>query len=203
MENKPIFIAVVGGIAVGKTTILRKLRELFTDCLVIEENVADNTFLEDFYSDMKRWAFHSRISTLSMIANNYLRAYCTPTPKVVILDRCIDELITFAQMHYDKGNMSDREFHVYKELYNSMCQFAPSIDLFVYVNCSVDTSLRRIQTRARKFEQGISREYLIALNDYYSAWLSGIDKEKILNVCTDNGIKTEQLRWDISHKLSL
>ena len=40
MENKPIFIAVVGGIAVGKTTILRKLRELFTDCLVIEENVS-------------------------------------------------------------------------------------------------------------------------------------------------------------------
>lgn len=203
MNTKPAYIAIVGGIAVGKTSIINALKDSFENSVLIEEDVDKNIFLKDFYSDMKKWAFHSRISTLSMISNNYLQVPVDPSPKIVLLDRCIDELITFAQLHYDRGNMSDKEFQVYKELYNSILHFAPQIDLFVYVSCKADTSIERIRQRNRQFEQNISLEYITTLNTYYSNWLGTIDSKRVYNVCTDDGINIDKIVRDIGQRLSL
>ncbi len=203
MENKPTYIAIVGGIAVGKTTILNALKTSFKDSLLIEENVNNNIFLNDFYTDMKKWAFHSRISTLSMISNNYLQVLTDSPPRIVLLDRCIDELITFATLHYDRGNLSDKEFQVYKELYNSLLHFAPKIDLFINVYCNVETSINRIRKRNRDFEQNISKDYIFTLNLYYKNWLSTIDKNKIINVCTDEGFTLDDIISKISQQADL
>lgn len=186
MKNRPLHIALVGGIAVGKTTILKSLGQSFTNSYLIEEDVNNNIFLSDFYQDMKTWAFHSRISTIAMIVNNYLSVPNDPSIQVVLMDRCIDELITFAQLHYEKNNMSSKEFAVYKMLYNSFLRLAPSIDLFIYITCSAQTSLERIKKRNRVFEQGISIDYINAINGYYQEWINSLNSEKVLRICTDD-----------------
>ena len=160
VSDNPFRIAIVGGIAVGKSTIINKLRQSINGCVLIEEDVKNNIFLSDFYDNMKKWAFHSRISTLAMITNNYLQIPDDPLPKVILMDRCVDELITFAHLHYDKGNLSSKEFAVYEMLYDSVVKLAPPIDLFIYVNCSAEKSMARIKKRNRPFEQGITIEYL-------------------------------------------
>lgn len=199
MANNPYHIAIVGGIAVGKSSIINELRNNISNCLLIEEDVSRNIFLSDFYDDMKKWAFHSRISTLAMIANNYLQIPNDPLPKVVLMDRCIDELITFAQLHYDKGNLSDKEFATYKLLYGSFLGLAPAIDLFIYVNCSAEKSLERIKQRRRSFEQGITREYISILNRYYESWLSTLDPAKIISINTENGTPISDVKKMIDH----
>lgn len=130
MGKKTKLIAIVGGIAVGKTTIGHGLLDLFSNMRFIEENVSKNEFLEDFYGDMKRWAFHSRMSTLAMIASNYEKG--DNETDIILMDRCLDELITFARLQFEKGNLSIREFQVYKQLYTCLVSFAPKIDGYIY-----------------------------------------------------------------------
>lgn len=180
-------IAVVGGIAVGKSTIVEALSNRIQNCQVILEDVSHNVFLEDFYSDMLKWGFHSRISTLSMITANYLSCN-TQEYSCAIFDRCVDELITFAQMHYERGNMSSKEFSVYKSLYDSISRIALPIDLFIYCKCSPETSLERIRKRNRPFEQGISKSYLEDLNAHYESWLGTIDRQRVEVLDTDSAL---------------
>lgn len=193
MQNERFLIAIVGGIAVGKSTILNILSKNLDNCLSIEEDVSQNIFLPNFYEDMKKWAFHSRISTMAMIANNYLNIYNYPEAEVVLMDRCLDELITFAQLHYDKGNMSDKEFAVYKMLYNSILEFAPAIDLFLYVNCSPENSMERIKKRNRSFEQDITIEYIKKLNSYYDRWIMSLNPQKVISLNTDSFISSSEI----------
>lgn len=193
MLSNTFLVAIVGGIAVGKSTILNNLYQSIDDSLIIEEDVKCNVFLSDFYDDMKKWAFHSRISTIAMIANNYSYALNDPIHKVVLMDRCVDELITFAQLHYDRGNLSDKEFEVYKMLYDSIIKLAPSIDLFIYVSCSAEKSMERIKKRNRTFEQGITIEYINTLNQYYNNWISSIDSKKVVFLNTDTPISYSEV----------
>ena len=126
MNRKTKLIAIVGGIAVGKTTIGKRLIEKLDRIKFIEEDVSKNEFLSDFYDDMKKWAFHSRMSTLAMIASNYILDH---KDSIILMDRCLDELITFARLQYEKGNLSEREFKVYSQLFCDILAFAPKIDV--------------------------------------------------------------------------
>lgn len=185
-------IAIVGGIAVGKTTIGNMILKDINNVHFIEEDVSKNEFLEDFYADMKKWAFHSRISTLAMIASNYdLRNYKDNT--IILMDRCLDELITFARLQYKKGNLSDREFKVYNQLYQCIVEFAPKIDGYIYCYCSKDTSLERIKKRDRAFEQGIDEAYIENLNAIYDNWIRSIDEKRVLRVNTDLPINNREI----------
>lgn len=180
---KKRLVAIVGGIAVGKTTIGNNLLSSVESLKFIEEDVSKNEFLEDFYGDMKRWAFHSRISTLAMIASNYVLD--NVSEDIILMDRCLDELITFARLQYEKGNLSDREFDVYCQLYNDIVAFAPEIDGYIYCHCDSALSLERIKKRNRKFEQGIDINYLDRLNQKYDNWIKTLDPQKV--ICVDTG----------------
>ena len=172
---KKRLVAIVGGIAVGKTTIGNNLLSSVESLKFIEEDVSKNEFLEDFYGDMKRWAFHSRISTLAMIASNYVLD--NVSEDIILMDRCLDELITFARLQYEKGNLSDREIDVYCQLYNDIVAFAPEIDGYIYCHCDSALSLERIKKRNRTFEQGIDINYLDRLNQKYNNWIKTLDPQ--------------------------
>ena len=180
---KKRLVAIVGGIAVGKTTIGNKLLSSIESLKFIEEDVSKNEFLEDFYGDMKRWAFHSRISTLAMIASNYVLD--NVSEDIILMDRCLDELITFARLQYEKGNLSDREFGVYCQLYSDIVAFAPEIDGYIYCHCDSALSIERIKKRDRKFEQGIDINYLDRLNQKYDNWIKTLNPQKV--ICVDTG----------------
>lgn len=182
------YIAIIGGIAVGKTTIGNEICNNLSGTKFIQEDVLDNEFLPDFYSDMKKWAFHSRISTLAMISSNY--CLNNENYKYILMDRCLDELINFAELQYNKNNMSEREFSVYKTLQKNLVKLAPPINYFIYCYCSPETSLQRIKLRDREFEQKIDIEYITNLNKIYDNWVNGLDKDKVIKVNTETSIKS-------------
>ena len=66
-------IAIVGNIGAGKTTLTERLAK-HLNFEPQYEAVENNPYLEDFYSDMKRWAFNLQIFFL----NNPLSSYCRP-----------------------------------------------------------------------------------------------------------------------------
>lgn len=192
MKKKAKLIAIVGGIAVGKTTIGRGLLELFSNMKFIEEDVSKNEFLEDFYGDMKRWAFHSRISTLAMIASNYEKE--NDRTEIILLDRCLDELITFAHLQFEKGNLSEREFRVYKQLYTNLISFAPEIDGYIYCYCDSNISMKRIKKRNREFEQGVDLTYINRLNKEYTDWVESLQQERVYKVNTGEDVDLQKIK---------
>lgn len=189
--NSCFRISLVGNLAVGKSTIVSGLRNIMDDCEFVLEDASKNMFLEDFYTDMSKWGFHCQISSLAMIAENYL---LHNEKKIIIYDRCVDEIITFAIMQYEHGNMSEKEFKVYKSLYDSILLITPPIDLFIYCKCSADISLERIKNRKRIFEQDIDIDYLREVSIYYEKWINTINKDRVETIDTSIEIDIQSIR---------
>ena len=196
--NSCFRVSLVGNLAVGKSTIVEGLRGIMGNCIFVVENPSKNVFLEDFYADMSKWGFHSQISSLAMITENCL-SY--DKEKIIIYDRCVDEIITFAMMQFEDGNMNEKEFKVYKSLYDSILSLIPPVDLFIYCKCSPEISLKRIKARNRIYEQNIDINYLRRIDLYYEKWINTIEKDKVETLDTSLGIEAQLIRDIILHRI--
>jgi len=178
------FIAVAGNIGVGKST----LTALLTEGLGWEpfyEAVDDNPYLADFYKDMRLWSFHSQVFFLSRRLRHHRKLL--DRPGTVVQDRTVyEDAEIFAENLYRQGNMSERDYHTYRELYEAMSLFLPPPDLIVYLRASVPTLQKRIRMRGRDYEQEVPADYLEQLNQLYEEWIDGFSLCPVLTVPSDN-----------------
>jgi deoxyadenosine/deoxycytidine kinase len=178
------FIAVAGNIGVGKSTLV----ELLSNRLgwtPFYEPVAENPYLSDFYADMTSWAFQSQIFFLTrrLSAHRALLDH----PRSAIQDRSVyEDAEVFAYNLFLQGNMADRDYHSYRELYLVLAQFLPPPDLVVYLRASVQTLVERIAQRGRDYERQIEPEYLQSLNDLYETWIDSFTLCPVLTVPSDD-----------------
>lgn len=174
-NSSPFFAAVAGNIGVGKTTLTQHISQAF-GFEPYYEKVIKNPYLEDFYKSMQRWAFHLQVYFLSQRFNDHRRMTLSPRP--CVQDRTIyEDAEIFAYILHKQGNMTDRDYHNYRELFASMTDFLRKPDLIVYLKASVWTLTTRIRKRGRDFEKNISTEYLYELNNAYNKWIARIEKE--------------------------
>ena len=172
------FIAVAGNIGVGKTTLVEFLeREYgFEPCY---EPFTNNPYLDDFYADMKRWAFHSQLYFLSHKFRLHLEL--NEAPGIVVQDRTIyEDAEIFATSLHRSRYISKRDFTTYMELYSAMKGALQPPDLLIYLRCSVRAIRRRIKKRGRPSEQEIPTRYLSNLNKRYEEWLSEYSLSPVL-----------------------
>jgi deoxyadenosine/deoxycytidine kinase len=178
------FVAIAGNIGVGKSTLTGLLAGQLT-WEPFYEAVEDNPYLADFYQDMRRWSFHSQIFFLSRRLRHH-RALLDH-PNSVVQDRSVyEDAEVFARNLYRQGNMGERDYKSYRELYEVLTMFLPSPDLVVYLRASVPTLQRRIAQRGREFEREISPDYLAQLNELYEEWIAGFRLCPVLTVPADN-----------------
>jgi deoxyadenosine/deoxycytidine kinase len=178
------FIGIAGNIGVGKTTFTDILAERF-GWEPYYESVIDNPYLKDFYHDMGRWSFHLQIYFLHHRFRTHVEM--SKHPGGAVQDRTIyEDVEIFARNLFEMGNMSQRDWENYYNLFQIMTSFLQAPDLIIYLNASTDSLLSRIRSRDRSFERSIDPEYLHRLNIYYGRWIDRIkDTDKILVVDTD------------------
>lgn len=178
------FIAVAGNIGVGKSTLTALLSERL-GWEVFYEAVADNPYLADFYQDMRQWSFHSQIFFLSRRLRHHRQIL--DRPGTVVQDRTVyEDAEIFAENLYRQGNMAERDYRTYREMYEAMTLFLPPPGLVVYLRASVPTLLKRIRMRGRDYEQRVSAEYLEQLNELYEEWIANFSLAPVLTVPSDN-----------------
>ncbi|MFC1784309.1 deoxynucleoside kinase [Candidatus Neomarinimicrobiota bacterium] len=184
MKTEYPFIGIAGNIGVGKTT--------FTDIVSksngwhpFYESVMDNPYLSDFYGDMKRWSFNLQIYFLHHRFRNHVKMSSLSTG--VMQDRTIyEDVEIFAKNLHALGNIDDRDWDNYRNLFKVMISFLRKPDLIIYLKASTDTLLTRIKKRARDYEKTIDPEYLHTLNISYDKWIAGIIDIPVLTVDTNN-----------------
>ena len=177
-------IAVAGNIGVGKTTLTGLLAKNF-NWEPHYESVDNNPYLDDFYTDMQRWAFNLQVYFLNSRFGQ-LKEF-QESGKNIIQDRTIyEDSHIFAPNLHAMGLMTSRDFDNYSSLFNLMSSFVNPPDLLIYLRASVPTLVKQIQSRGRDYESSIRIDYLTRLNERYEAWISTYDKGKLLIIDTDN-----------------
>ncbi len=177
------YIVVAGNIGAGKSSLVGLLSERL-GFRPYYEPVAENPFLEDFYADMERWAFHSQVFFLSYRVASH-RALMGD-PHSVVQDRSLyEDAEVFARRLRDQGSMSERDWLAYSELYRAVAGLLPPPDLVIYIRASVATLKERIARRGRGFEASIPDDYLAGLDALYESWIESFDLAPVLVVPGD------------------
>ena len=167
------FIGISGLIGAGKTTLAKELGKVL-NLPVYYEPIVENEYLEDFYRDMKRYSFSFQIYLLNCRFRQHQQVLWNGTGG--IQDRTLYEDSIFAKVLYEDGNMEEREYKTYLNLFRNMSNFMKKNTLIVHLDCKPEESLRRIKMRNRGCETGITIEYLTKLYNAYEEFLSEISK---------------------------
>jgi len=174
------FVAVAGNIGVGKSTLVTMLCQRL-NWQPFYEPQDENPYLADFYQDMRAWAFHSQIFFLTRRLR--LHRQLLDHPGSAIQDRSVyEDAEVFAANLYRQGQISDRDYGSYRDLYQVLADFLPPPDLVVYLRASVPVLIERIQSRGRAYERQITADYLDALNQLYEEWIAHFSLCPVLTV---------------------
>ena len=176
-------IAIAGNIGAGKTTLTKLLAKHFRWEPQFED-VVDNPYLDDFYTQMERWSFNLQIYFLNSRFRQVLQI--RESGKAIIQDRTIyEDAHIFAPNLHAMGLMTNRDFSNYKSLFDLMEELVQAPDLLIYLRSSIPNLVKQIHKSGREYENSISIEYLSRLNERYEAWIHNYSKGKLLIIDVD------------------
>ncbi len=182
--NKLKHIAICGNIGSGKTTLTEKLAKHY-GWNPLYESVDTNPYLRDFYQDMSKWAFHVQIYFLNSRFKQISDIYGSDKP--TIQDRTIyEDAYIFAANLHQSGNITDRDYQSYLDIFSSMINFVKPPDLLIYLKADIPKLVRQIEKRGRDFEYSIRLDYLRKLNKQYENWISNYKDGKLLIIDTNH-----------------
>lgn len=177
-------IAISGNIGSGKTTLTTLLAKHYGWTPKFE-SVAENPYLDVFYKDMKRWSFNLEVFFLKERFKDVLAIAQSTTH--IVQDRSIFEGVhIFSTNNKDMGNLDERDFDTYMELFEIMTSLVKLPDLLVYLRSSVPHLIENIRRRGRDYEQSIPIAYLENLNQRYEQFILEKYPGKVLVVEVDH-----------------
>lgn len=178
-----MFVAVAGNIGAGKTTLTGLLARHY-GWRPHYEAVAENPYMEDYYRDIHRWSFCLETFFLKERFRDLLEI--SRTGEDVIQDRSIFEGVhVFAANNQAMGNMDERDYDTFMELFEQMTSVARIPDLMIYLRASIPHLVANIQRRGRGYEQGIPIDYLQRLNERYDDFIFHKYRGKVLTIEVD------------------
>lgn len=177
-------IAIAGNIGSGKTTLTTMLARRY-GWKPRFESVDYNPYLEDYYKDIKRWSFPMEVFFLKERFKDLLEI--SRSEESVVQDRSIYEgVYVFTENNYAMGNLDDRDYETYMELFEDMTDAVQFPDLMIYLRASVSHLVSNIEKRGREYEQKMPLDYLENLNKRYEEFIKEKYKGRVLTIDVDN-----------------
>ena len=163
------FLAMAGNIGAGKSTAAKIIARHF-DCELFHEPVVENRFLRHYYRDMTRWSFTLQMEFLLRRVEHHTQI--DSLPGSCVQDRTlIEDPEVFAKYLHGLGHMTDPELDLYFDYFQRFNRTIRQPDRIILLH-TPDTQvlLRRIASRGRQEEMGITTEFLRGLNGYYETF---------------------------------
>lgn len=178
-----MYIAIAGNIGAGKTTLTKMLAKYY-GWEPRFESVSFNPYLEDYYSDIKRWSFCLETYFLKERFKDLLAVL--QSQHTIVQDRSIFEgVYVFVTNNYERGDLSQRDYETYMELFGHMKRLMRLPDLMIYLRKSVPTLIAQIQKRGREYEQTMQIDYLKDLNERYEDFIFNKYEGRVLVIDSD------------------
>ncbi len=191
----------MGTLGSGKTTAARILAKALKFQL-LEENFGENAFLPRFYSDMKRWAFHSQTFFLMEKITQMMETRALLEKTSIIQDTPIQQdAFSYAKAQHVLGNIDNAEWKLYQKIYHSFEPQFPKPNLIVFLETSMKEIENRIDARGREYEKKIPQSYLKLLDMLNHKWLSEQKEIPILTIQTDglNIVRSKKAQQQLIH----
>ena len=178
-----MYIAIAGNIGAGKTTLTKMLAKYY-GWEPRFESVSFNPYLEDYYTDIKRWAFCLETYFLKERFKDMIRVQ--QSGHTIVQDRSIFEgVYVFVRNNYERGDLSERDYQTFMELFDLLKSQMKMPDMMIYLRKSVPALDAQIQKRGRDYEQQMEIDYLKGLNDKYEDFIFRRYEGRVLVIDSD------------------
>ena len=175
------YVAIVGTIGVGKTSLANLLSEKLTAKLVLEA-FEDNPFLSDFYEDPERHAFQTQLwFLLQRYQQQQDLRQVDMFQNLVITDYMFVKDRLFASL-----NLNEKEMSLYDTVANMMERNVINPDLVIFLQADTGTLMKNISKRGREIEKNISEDYIDALNQVYNEYFFRYQDTPLVIINTNN-----------------
>ena len=171
------YTVVEGPIGCGKTSLAQKLGQRLGARLLLEDAKA-NPFLPLFYRDMRRYALPAQLFFLFQRVGQ-LEGLRQPDlfEKPTVADFALGKDPLFARLTLD-----DVEFQLYSRIYEHVKPQAPTPNLVIYLQASVDTLIARVRKRGSPMETEIDEDYLRRISEAYTRYFLDYTDSPVLIV---------------------
>jgi deoxyadenosine/deoxycytidine kinase len=170
---------IEGNIGSGKTTLIQKLgddekNEIIVEPVEIWRNIKgddDKNLLGLFYDDPTRYSYLFQ----TIVFKTRLQSIDKPQEKLIrFIERSIwTDRYVFGKMCIEDKKMNSIESECYHYWFNWLeNKFKYNPDGIIYVRCSPEKCLERIEKRGRSEENNITLEYLTKLHNSHEEWLN-------------------------------
>jgi deoxyguanosine kinase len=189
LDKKIKYIAIEGVIGVGKTTLAKKLAERLKAKLILED-FEDNPFLERFYENPARYAFHTQIYFLLSRYKQLIELSQEDLfYNYIIADYIFEKDKIFAYL-----NLTDDELKLYEKIVTSIEHKIRVPDLVIYLQSTVERLMTNIKHRDRNAEKSIEEDYIKDLNEGYNYFFFRYKQTRVMivNVSEIDFVNNEQ-----------
>jgi deoxyadenosine/deoxycytidine kinase len=176
---KAKYIVVEGPIGVGKTSLAKILAHEFQARSVFER-VEDNPFLPKFYKSREIYAFQNQTFFL---LNRYQQQMELAQQDLFNQNSVADYLFAKDQI-FASLTLSAEELNLYQQIYALLNARVPKPDLVVYLQARPEVLYKRVKKRDKKYERGVTFEYLSEVSQAYNQFFFHYDETPLLVVNT-------------------
>jgi deoxyguanosine kinase len=170
------FIVIEGNIGAGKTTLATKMSERNNTRLILEQ-FEGNPFLPKFYQNREKYAFPLE---LSFLAERYHQLKDELSRQDLFQPGIISDYFFLKSLIFAKANLDEAEYELYTKLFHIIHDSLPKPDLFVFLYHDIERLLLNIKLRGRDYEQSITSDYLIKIQNAYFDFLKQIPDLRVL-----------------------
>ncbi len=176
------FIVIEGNIGAGKTSLSNKIATDFNAKLILEQ-FAENPFLPKFYEEPEKYSFPLE---MSFLADRYNQLKNELSEQDLFKSFTIADYYFMKSLIFSKQTLKDDEYKLYSQFFHIIYNSLPKPDLYVYLHSDVDKLLANIKQRGRNYEQEITADYLLKIQNSYFSFFKQQQDLNFLVIDTNN-----------------
>lgn len=159
---------IEGNIGVGKSTFLKLIAEhdatitpIFEPVQQWQTEINGKSILTEFYSNPHRWAFTMETIAMASRIQDHIAEQNSQRKTDALIERSIySGHYCFAVNDYHAGFLSELEWHIYNNWFNTLAEKCTLPKGFIYLKVDPIIAQKRMIKRSRSGEEPISLEYL-------------------------------------------